>query len=114
MTDRTKSHLDDQIDRYARGELSASEARQLAQSSLEDEELFEELTSTTLAKAALADSTLGDKKVLRFPQKIRGGCRGRRSRRGCCAGVVLFPELEAGTAAGRTEAGARESRSSLS
>ena len=45
---------DDRIDRYARGELTAPEARELAQASLDDSELFEELTSSALAKAALS------------------------------------------------------------
>ena len=44
---------DDRLDRYARGELSAFEARELAHESAESDELFDELTAVSLAKAAL-------------------------------------------------------------
>jgi hypothetical protein len=47
------SPLGDRIDRFARGDLSAAEARGLAQSSLDSPELFDELTDSALAKAAL-------------------------------------------------------------
>jgi tetratricopeptide (TPR) repeat protein len=43
----------DSIDRYARGDLSAAEARDLARASLDSPELFDELTDSALAKAAL-------------------------------------------------------------
>ena len=54
MSDSTRPPLEDQIDRYARRELSAAEARELAQRSLDDSELFEDLTFTALANAALS------------------------------------------------------------
>src|SRR5947209_1461220 len=47
-------NLDERINRYVRGELTATEARELAQESLEDPELFEELTSIALAKVAVS------------------------------------------------------------
>jgi len=45
---------EDPIDRYARGELPPAESRGLALKSLEDPELFEDLTAIALAKAAVA------------------------------------------------------------
>lgn len=68
MTDSTGPHLDDPIDRYARRELTAAEARELAQESLDDPDLFEDLTASALAAAALAASPA---KVVRFPRKTR-------------------------------------------
>src|SRR5581483_7932886 len=44
----------DAIDRYARGDLSPAEARDLARASLDSPELFDELTDAALAKAALS------------------------------------------------------------
>lgn len=44
---------EDPIDRYARGDLPAGEARDLALKSLDDPELFDELTAVALAKAAV-------------------------------------------------------------
>jgi len=58
----------DRKDRYARGELTAAEARQLAQESLGDPELFEDLTSLAVAKAALQAANARPK-VVRFPLK---------------------------------------------
>lgn len=79
MTDSTQPHLEDAIDRYVRNELSAAEARALAQESLGDPELFEDLTFSALAKAALATRSVGEQlerpapkaKVVRFPPKAR-------------------------------------------
>lgn len=45
--------MNEQMDRYARGELTAVEARELAQASLEHEALFDELTDTAVANAAV-------------------------------------------------------------
>ena len=53
MSDSAMNHPGDRIDRYARRELTAPEARELAQESLDDPELFEDLTSAALAMAAL-------------------------------------------------------------
>jgi tetratricopeptide (TPR) repeat protein len=47
------SPIRERIDRFARGDLSASEARELAQASLDSPELFDELTDLALANAAL-------------------------------------------------------------
>src|SRR5438067_13759007 len=58
MPDRIEPRLDEHIDRYVRGELNPAEARALAQKSLDNPELFEELTSAALAKAALAEPSL--------------------------------------------------------
>jgi tetratricopeptide (TPR) repeat protein len=77
MSDSTRPRLEDQIDRYARRELSAAEAQELAQRSLDDPELFEDLTFSALANAALSASSVRDQlqqrgsgaKVFRFPRK---------------------------------------------
>ncbi len=60
--------MTDQIDRYTRRELAPQEARDLAQKSLADPELFEDLTASALAMAAVA-STRSDSKVVRFPRR---------------------------------------------
>lgn len=44
---------EDKLDRFARGELSAMESRELAQKSLDDAELFEDLTAASLARTVL-------------------------------------------------------------
>jgi tetratricopeptide (TPR) repeat protein len=59
---------EDRIDRYARGELSPAEARELAQEALNDPELFEELTFAGVAKAALEKPAPAPKVVL-FPRR---------------------------------------------
>ena len=63
--------MTDRIDRYVRGEFMAAEARQLAQESLDSPELFEELTYSALAKAALSAGAVPQNKVVRFPRKTR-------------------------------------------
>src|SRR5690348_8844920 len=78
MTDSTGPHLENPIDGYVSGELNATEARELAQKSLDDPKLFEDLTFLAVAKAALATpsaaSQLGPPgagaKVVRFPRKL--------------------------------------------
>jgi tetratricopeptide (TPR) repeat protein len=78
MSDSTRPRLEDQIDRYARRELNAAEARELAQRSLDDPELFDDLTFSALANAALSTPSVGDRlkqqgsnaKILRFPRKV--------------------------------------------
>jgi len=45
---------EENLDRFARGELSPAESRELARQALASPELFEELTSTAIARAALA------------------------------------------------------------
>ena len=52
MIEPTQSRFDEQLARFARGELSAAEARELAQTALESPAWFEELTATALAKTA--------------------------------------------------------------
>jgi hypothetical protein len=69
MPESNGPHLEDRIDRYVRGELTAAEARELAQKSLDDPELFENLTFSALAKAAVADPSVA--KVVRFPRKTQ-------------------------------------------
>ena len=61
MTDSTGQRLEDRKDRYVRGELTAEEARELAQKSLGDPELFEDLTFSALAKSALADPSVAER-----------------------------------------------------
>jgi len=45
---------EEQLDLFARGELPATESRELAQKSLDDPDLFEDLTCASLARTALA------------------------------------------------------------
>jgi hypothetical protein len=45
---------DEKLDRFARGELSSLEARELARKALDDSELFDELTQTSIARAVLS------------------------------------------------------------
>jgi hypothetical protein len=59
---------EDRIDRYARGELTPAEARELAQEALNDSELFEELTFAGVAKAAV-ERTAAAPKVVPFPRR---------------------------------------------
>jgi hypothetical protein len=46
--------MSEHLDRFARGELSAAESRDLAQQALGDHDLFHELTSTAIARRGLA------------------------------------------------------------
>lgn len=76
MSDSTKPNftdpnLGDRIDRYVRHELTVAEARELAQESLDSPELFEELTFSAIATAALASRPVPGDKILRFPRKAR-------------------------------------------
>ena len=79
MSDSTKARLEDRIDRYVRNELTAAEARELAQQSLGDPKLFEDLTFSALANASLSSQSVreqlqqtdSDKKLIRFPQRTR-------------------------------------------
>ncbi len=79
MPDSRGGHIDDQLDRYARGELTAAEARSLAQKSLDEQDLFDDLTYTAVAKAAVSSQTAREHfgqagsgaKVVRFPRKAR-------------------------------------------
>jgi hypothetical protein len=64
MTDSGKPNLEDRIDRYARRELNAEEARELAQASLESPELFEDLTWSAVSATGVPSS-----KVVRFPRR---------------------------------------------
>jgi Flp pilus assembly protein TadD len=53
MMEPTQRHFEDKLARFARGELSPAEERELAQESLESPAWFEELTATALAKTAV-------------------------------------------------------------
>src|SRR6201995_3463084 len=64
-----RAMTDDRIDRYVRGELNPAEARELAQASLDSPELFDELTDSALAKAALYSVPLPAARLVRFPKK---------------------------------------------
>ncbi|HWC97845.1 MAG TPA: hypothetical protein VG456_13870 [Candidatus Sulfopaludibacter sp.] len=70
------------LDRYAHGELTPAESRELARRSLEDPELFEELTAIALAKAAVAPA----------PQRIRPATWRRNAGIGIAvaAGIALL------------------------
>src|SRR5580700_5279224 len=50
---------DEKLDRFARGELSSLESRELARKALEDPELFDELTQTSIARRALSNRLRG-------------------------------------------------------
>jgi hypothetical protein len=69
MSDSNQPGTDDRMDRFARGELTAAQSRELAQASLDSPELFGELTDTALAKASLAAQPLPPEKVVPFPWK---------------------------------------------
>ena len=71
MSDSTRPNPEVRIDRYVRRELTAAEARELAQESLDSPELFEELTFSALATAALSSRSVPGGKILRFPRKAR-------------------------------------------
>ncbi|MFN8006011.1 MAG: hypothetical protein U0V70_03060 [Terriglobia bacterium] len=58
MNDLNGLDVENTKDRFVRGELTASESRALAQKALDDSELFEELTYSALAKAALATQSI--------------------------------------------------------
>ena len=45
---------EEKTDRFARGDLTPAESRDLAQQALDDPELFDDLTSTALARTAWA------------------------------------------------------------
>src|SRR5437879_759295 len=68
MTDSGRPNLEDRVDRYARRELTPAEARDLAQASLESPELFDELTWSALANAALPP--VPHSRVSQFPRKV--------------------------------------------
>jgi hypothetical protein len=53
------------LNRFARGELSSAESRELAQEALRDHDLFDELTSTAIARRGLATR---EKKQIRWPR----------------------------------------------
>src|SRR5260370_30799810 len=53
------------LDRFARGELSPAESRDLAQQALGDHDLFDELTATAIARRGLA--TRG-RKLITWPR----------------------------------------------
>src|SRR5262245_25972439 len=78
MADSREPHLQDPIDRYSRNELTAREARALAQKSLDDPELFEDLTFQAVVKTALSHPSAAQQlqqpqadTVVRFPSRVR-------------------------------------------
>lgn len=54
MIEPTQSRFDEQLARFARGELGAAEAREFAQTALESPAWFEDLTATALARTAIS------------------------------------------------------------
>jgi tetratricopeptide (TPR) repeat protein len=79
MPDETKSQVQDRTDRYFSDSLTPAEARALAQRSLDDPELFEQLTAGAQVKAALAESSIREQlkspqshsRVVQFPRRAR-------------------------------------------
>ena len=71
MINPSGSGSEDRIDRHVRGHLTAAEARQLAQESLDAPELFEELTYSALAKSALTTRSVPRRTILPFPGMAR-------------------------------------------
>ena len=61
--------MTDRVDRFARGELSPAEARELAQEAVNNPELFAELTDVSLAKEAVAAKPLPGSRVIRFQRR---------------------------------------------
>src|SRR4051794_36770174 len=57
--------MSEQLDRFARGELSPRESRELAQQALRDGDLFDELTATAIARRGL---TARPKKAILWPR----------------------------------------------
>jgi len=70
MTDPTGPITEDRLNRYVRRELTPAEARELAQESLDDSELFEDLTYSALAKTALTARSIPDSNIVRFPLRL--------------------------------------------
>lgn len=60
---------EDRIDLYVREELTPEQSRKLAQDALDDSELFDELTYSALAKAAV--SSRPAPRVVSFPRRVR-------------------------------------------
>ncbi len=59
MTDSAAPRREDRVDRYVRGELTPAEARELTQESLDNPELFEDLTCSALAMRAVSARSAG-------------------------------------------------------
>jgi len=72
MPDSIQPDLERRIDLYMRGELSPSEARELAQQALDRPDLFEELNAVALAKAAFEDGEWQTTKIDRLPHYVSG------------------------------------------
>jgi len=72
MPDSIQPDLDRRIDLYVRGELSPSEARELAQEALRRPDLFEELNAAALAKAAVESGAWQTTKIDRLPHYVSG------------------------------------------
>src|SRR5262245_24925936 len=75
---RPPDTVDDSIDRYIHNELKAREARALAQKSLDDSDLFEELTFQAVVKEALSNPSTAEYlkepsrgRIIRFAPKVR-------------------------------------------
>ena len=71
MTESSHSNREDKLNRFARGELTAPEARELAQEALDSPELFEGLTDLAVVNRALASRSRAEAKIVRFPLRNR-------------------------------------------
>ena len=66
-----ESSHSNQLGRFARGELAAPEARELAQEALDSPELFEGLTDLAIVNRALASRSRAEAKIVGFPLRNR-------------------------------------------
>jgi len=81
--------MGEKLDRFARGQLSAAESRELAQQALDDHDLFDELTFTALARRARAPRA---RKQITWPRMAL-----LATAAAVVAGVALFaPQRKAG------------------
>ena len=71
MTESSHSNREDKLNRFARGELTAPEARELAQEALDSPELFDGLTDLAVVNRALASRSRAEAKIVRFPLRDR-------------------------------------------
>jgi tetratricopeptide (TPR) repeat protein len=90
MSGSPRPDTQDRIDRFARGELTATEARELAQDSLDTPELFEQLTHSAVAKSGLTAESLARDRVVHFPKTARWIAAGATAAAALVVATVLL------------------------